>query len=33
MKELHIVPLSRQAVAVLRELQKHTGKPCGTIEA
>ena len=25
MKELHIVPLSRQAVAVLRELQKHTG--------
>ncbi len=25
MKEVHIVPLSRQAVAVLRELQKHTG--------
>jgi integrase len=25
MKEIHIVPLSRQAVAVLRELQKHTG--------
>jgi integrase len=25
MKELHIVPLSRQAVAVLRELKKHTG--------
>jgi integrase len=25
MKELHIVPLSRQAVAVLRELQNHTG--------
>ena len=25
MKELHIVPLSSQAVAVLRELQKHTG--------
>ncbi len=25
MKEEHIVPLSRQAVAVLRELQKHTG--------
>jgi integrase len=25
MKELHIVPLSRQAVALLRELQKHTG--------
>ena len=25
MKELHIVPLSRQAIAVLRELQKHTG--------
>ena len=25
MKETHIVPLSRQAVAVLRELQKHTG--------
>ena len=25
MKELHIVPLSRQAVTVLRELQKHTG--------
>lgn len=25
MKELHIVPLSRQAVAVLLELQKHTG--------
>lgn len=25
MKELHIVPLSRQAVSVLRELQKHTG--------
>ena len=25
MKELHIVPLSRQAVAVLRELQKHSG--------
>lgn len=25
MKELHIVPLSRQAVAVLRELQQHTG--------
>jgi integrase len=26
MKELHIVPLSRQAVAVLRELQKLTGE-------
>jgi integrase len=26
MKELHIVPLSRQAVAVLRELQKHSGE-------
>jgi len=25
MKELHIVPLSRQAIAVLRELQKHSG--------
>ena len=25
MKELHIVPLSRQAVAVLRELEKHSG--------
>ena len=25
MKEQHIVPLSRQTVAVLRELQKHTG--------
>ena len=25
MKETHIVPLSRQAVAVLRELRKHTG--------
>jgi integrase len=25
MKELHIVPLSRQAIAVLRELQKYTG--------
>jgi integrase len=25
MKELHIVPLSRQAVAILRELQNHTG--------
>jgi integrase len=25
MRELHIVPLSRQAVAVLRELQKYTG--------
>jgi len=25
MKETHIVPLSRQAVATLRELQKHTG--------
>lgn len=25
MKEVHIVPLSRQAVALLRELQKHTG--------
>ena len=25
MKELHIVPLSRQAIEVLRELQKHTG--------
>ena len=25
MKELHIVPLSAQAVAVLRELQQHTG--------
>jgi integrase len=25
MNEAHIVPLSRQAVAVLRELQKHTG--------
>jgi integrase len=25
MKEVHIVPLSDQAVAVLRELQKHTG--------
>lgn len=26
MKELHIVPLSKQAVTVLRELQKHSGK-------
>ena len=26
MRELHIVPLSRQALAVLRELQKHTGR-------
>ena len=25
MKELHIVPLSRQAIAMLRELQKHSG--------
>jgi integrase len=25
MRQLHIVPLSRQAVAVLRELQKHSG--------
>ena len=25
MKELHIVPLSRQAIAVLRELEKHSG--------
>jgi integrase len=25
MNELHIVPLSRQAIAVLRELQKHSG--------
>jgi integrase len=25
MKELHIVPLSRQAIAVLRELESHTG--------
>ena len=25
MKELHIVPLSRQVVALLRELQQHTG--------
>jgi integrase len=25
MRELHIVPLSRQALAVLRELEKHTG--------
>ena len=25
MKQLHIVPLSRQAIAVLRELQKHSG--------
>jgi integrase len=25
MKEEHIVPLARQAVAVLRELQEHTG--------
>ena len=25
MKELHIVPLSRQAIAVLRELQEHSG--------
>ena len=24
MKELHIVPLSRQAIAVLRELEKHS---------
>ena len=24
MKELHIVPLSRQALSVLRELQKHS---------
>ena len=26
MKDLHIVPLSRQAVAVLRELEKHSGQ-------
>jgi integrase len=26
MKELHIVPLSRQAIAVLRELEKHSGQ-------
>ncbi len=26
MRELHIVPLSRQAIAVLRELEKHSGK-------
>ena len=25
MRELHIVPLSRQAIAVLRELEKHSG--------
>jgi integrase len=25
MKELHVVPLSRQAIAVLRELEKHSG--------
>ncbi len=25
MKELHIVPLSRQAIAVLREVEKHSG--------
>ena len=25
MKELHIVPLSRQAIAILRELQRHSG--------
>ena len=25
MRELHIVPLSRQAIAVLRELEQHTG--------
>jgi integrase len=25
MKELHIVPLSRQAIAILRELEKHSG--------
>ncbi len=26
MKELHLVPLSRQAVAVLHELQRHSGE-------
>jgi len=25
MKEMHLVPLSRQAIAILRELQKHSG--------